>query len=154
MPLADHAGGKALFLKGFSQRDFSEWQARLAGRAARSGIEFETKPLLIAAGHDARPRWGADRTTDVTIGAADATVGEGVDVGRLEIGTAVNAQVAKAEIVRHDDNDVRFTERLGAQVNAETGTEYVRQNVNMDAGVHWREVTTREACWVGSKREA
>src|SRR5262245_47512619 len=102
MPFADEARLVAGLLEPFGERDFGERQIGAFDR----GVVFVSEPLLVAAGHQPGPRGAALRCADVALGAADTARGEGVYVGRGDVLAAVDREVAKAEVVDEDDEDV------------------------------------------------
>ena len=63
---------------------------------------------LVQSLHQARAGGSADRGTAVAVGQAHAAGGQGVDVRCLDQRLAEAAQIAPAQIVGHDPDDVRF----------------------------------------------
>ena len=63
--------------------------------------------LLVAAGHQAGARGAAIRPADVAAGEAHAVPGQRIDVRRGNLRVALAAQLAVAEVVGDDDEDVR-----------------------------------------------
>ena len=108
MPLADERRLVARLLHGVGNRRLAERQAEHRARrlvdAAR--IELVSKTLLIATGEQPGPRGTADHAGDVAVGKANAVLGEAIDVRRRHILAALEAEVAVAEVVGHDDDDV------------------------------------------------
>src|SRR5579859_2054280 len=64
------------------------------------------QPRGILSGQDARPRGAADIAGGVTLGEPHALGGQAVDRGRFIEGTAATAQVAPAQVVRQQEDDV------------------------------------------------
>ena len=64
------------------------------------------EPLLVAAGHQAGPGGAAIRPADVAAGAADAVLGQRIEVRRGNVLAAVDADVGIAHVVADDDQDV------------------------------------------------
>ena len=62
--------------------------------------------MVVASGEQRGASRGADRRAAVVLGAAHALGREPVDVGRGQDGVAVAAQVAVAQVVGHDKDDV------------------------------------------------
>jgi hypothetical protein len=66
------------------------------------------KTLLIAAGQEASAGGATKWMGDVAAGAADASFGEGIEVGRRNVLAALKAAIRVAEIVGKDQEDVRL----------------------------------------------
>src|SRR5207245_2708757 len=108
VPLADQGGRVAGGLKAGGDRRLGDRQA-LAGAAEGDDgrVELVAEPLLVSAGEEPGPRRRADRAGDVTALAANAGIREGVEVRRGHLRAAVEADVAIAEVVGEEDDDVR-----------------------------------------------
>ena len=65
-------------------------------------------PLLVAPGQERRPGRAADSSVGMIVGEANARAGEGIEVWCLVGGVAVAAELTVAEVVGHDDDEVRF----------------------------------------------
>jgi hypothetical protein len=76
------------------------------GVAAERLLEADAQTILIASGDERRARGGADSRIRVALQKPGAACGDAIDVRRLQIGTAVAADVGVSEIVRHDVDDV------------------------------------------------
>src|ERR1051325_3393806 len=75
--------------------------------------------LLVAPGHETRARRAAIRPADVAAGEADAVVRDGINVRRGHlVRDALAAQLAPAEIVAEDDEDVGFAGGVGVESDA------------------------------------
>ena len=61
----------------------------------------------VIPGHERRAGGGTDGTAGVGLGEADAFGGEAVEVRSFDPFLAVTAEIAVAEVVGHDENDVR-----------------------------------------------
>ena len=85
--------------------------------AGADGALQSSGPLLVAPGQERGPGRGALRPVGVVLGEMRAFLGEAVDVGSLGLGMAVEAQVSVAQIVRHDQDDVRLFRRLISGLN-------------------------------------
>ena len=68
------------------------------------------RPVAVDPGENARPRRSAGGS-DVKVREADALVVEPVQVGRLQPGVAVGAQIAVALVVGDDQDDVQWLSR-------------------------------------------
>src|SRR5262249_31349040 len=66
---------------------------------------------LVAARHQRGTGRGA-RGADVEVGELDALAGEGVDVRRKDNRATAHGEVAVADVVGHDDHDVRPAPRV------------------------------------------
>ena len=88
-----------------------ERQAEL-GFVADMRIELVTKARRVAPGEKPGTRWAAIGRGDVAVPAADAACGEGIDIRRPQILAAMNPDVAKAEIVGDNDQDIGFVGTL------------------------------------------
>ena len=73
----------------------------------------EAEARGVFAGHDAGARGRADGTGGVGVGEAHATGGEAVDVGSFVEAAAVEADVAPAEVVDQDEDEVKASGRGG-----------------------------------------
>ena len=82
------------------------YAARLLDHVAKR--ELKSDALLPAAGHEAGARGRAHGGIGVEIGKLHALGREAIDVGRLDVGRAHAAEVAVAEIIGEDEDDVRF----------------------------------------------
>ena len=82
--------------------------------------------LLVAAGQQAGARRAAVRARDVALRAADAVLGDRVDVRRRDVLAAVDADVGVAEVVGQDDDDVGFR-GFASSVLAEAGPMETRK---------------------------
>ena len=100
VPLAVMAGGVALGFQDFGQADFRFSQ-----------VAFVRRPnpvtIRMAAGEDGAARGRADRRARVETIEAQAALRHRVEVRGLDDRVAVEARVAPAEVVRHQENDVR-----------------------------------------------
>jgi hypothetical protein len=66
------------------------------------------KALLIATGQEPGASWTAIRTGDVSIGAADARLGERVEIWGGNVPAAVKADVSIAEVVGEEHDNIRL----------------------------------------------
>ena len=72
-----------------------------------SGIEFVSESSLVSARQQSGPRWRAVGAGNVTARAADTGRGQSVDIRRGDITATVDADIAVAHVVPHDDDNVR-----------------------------------------------
>ena len=76
--------------------------------SSRNGFfESNGKAVLIAAGYQSGACRGANGAVRIGLSKAHPLTGERVDVGRLEVRLAVTRQVCVAEVICHDEQDVR-----------------------------------------------
>ncbi len=68
----------------------------------------------VQARHEHAPGGGADGASGVVVGEAHAFGGHAVQVGRLDEALAVGAEVAVAQIVGQDEDDVGRVLRRGS----------------------------------------
>ena len=99
------------------------------------GIEFIAEALLVPAGDKPGAGGTADRIGNVAVGATDAGGGEAVEVRRGDVAGTLKADVAVAEIVRDDDENVGAT--LGGMGG---GTIDETKKDCEESGHDWREV--------------
>ena len=107
MPFADQTGGITRAAEVVGDGVLVERQPQLRF-IADMRIEFMAEARLVTSREKAGARGTAIRRGDVTAGATHAAGRERVDVGRRHVLAAVNADVAIAEIVGDDDEDVGF----------------------------------------------
>src|SRR5262249_42477141 len=77
-----------------------------------SGICANRSMTGMQSGHQNAARWCADRTARIEIGVADTLSGEAIDVRCLNLLLSVASEFAVAEIVEHDEDDVRLANAL------------------------------------------
>ena len=106
VPFAEARGAIAAGAQRFGQGDLVPPHRLLAVRHAPHAA-----PQRVAARQQSRSRGRAKRI-DVEPLELHAGLGQGVDVGRLQVGIAVQAEIAVALIVRHDQQDVGFSRGL------------------------------------------
>ena len=83
-------------------------------RAIGRGILHHAAAKRIAARHQRRPRRGAERRRAVELRQPRPFGRHAVEVRRFELRMAVAAEVAVAEVVGQDEDDVRAAGILGA----------------------------------------
>src|SRR5215813_2631798 len=107
MPFAEDPGGVPGFLKLPRETDLCvRGESVVAG--AGSGNDFgDAAALLIASGHQPRAGGTTNGPAGMEIGEADAARGEAVEIRRPNVGVAVAAHVAVAEIVGENQQNVR-----------------------------------------------
>src|SRR5262249_25658025 len=109
MPFANQRGAVARLLQ-------QRWQSRMAWRQAdilrRRRIDRlfkpERKAILISSGCQGRPRRRAEGRVRVSLLEHQSFERQSVDVWRRVVSLAVAAHVRIAEVVRQDEDDVRF----------------------------------------------
>src|SRR5262245_23848336 len=130
MPFAHERGFVAGRVHAVGESGFAEWQSEdlLVGRGRlvlpspprllavlaflllllflRAGIEFVPEPLLISAGQEPGSGGRAVGTGDITAGAAHARVGQGVQVRRGNLPTALHAEITVSHVVADDDDNI------------------------------------------------
>ena len=107
MPFADQGGRIAGVVQIIGQRALIQGQAQRR-RVACVGIELVAEAGLVAPGEQSGPRGAAIGGRDIAVGAADAGSGQGVDMGRRHQLAAVDANVAVAQVIGDDHQDVRL----------------------------------------------
>lgn len=83
----------------------------VAGKALMQ-LVFKAEPLLVAAGDEARTGRGAGGGAYVGPRTFYSLPGEGIDVCGLYLGIAVQRDIEIAQVVCHQDNDVRREKRI------------------------------------------
>jgi hypothetical protein len=111
VPFADQGGGVAESLERLGDGQFAERQAAILGRLDH--LVRQVHPHRIAAGHQACAGGGAEVGAGVEVAEPRALGRHPVEVGGADDGPAVAAQVAVAQVVGHDDDDVRLTGHAG-----------------------------------------
>ena len=107
VPFADAGRGVALRLERLGDGDFAGRQA--AGRVPPQNavaVVAHAAADRVAAGEQGGPAGRADLGGGVEIGEPHPFGGHAVEVGRADARMPVAAQVAPAEIIRQDDDDV------------------------------------------------
>ena len=85
---------------------------RLAA-AGGAAVAADAGVAGMQAGHEGAAGGGTDGAAGVALGEAHAGGGEGIDVGSADALLAVTAEVAVAEVVGEDEQDVRPRWRVG-----------------------------------------
>jgi len=125
VPLAEVRRGVARLVQRFGQREVLGLQPREAVRGDRAHVRIpasqlfleldfghmahgrgDADPRRVLAGQDARPRRRAERVRGVRLGELHATGRKSIEIWRLVIGAAETVQVAPAEIVGEDEDDI------------------------------------------------
>src|SRR6185436_18076953 len=108
MPLADQAGRVALVAQELRKRLPGRRQPQIGvSRFRMSERTLEREALLVASADQSGARRRAARSIRIELGEAHARFREAVDVGRLDVGSAVAAEISISHIVRDDQDDVR-----------------------------------------------
>lgn len=105
MPLARHRGGVAGFFEKLGNGDLRLAHMELA--FGRNPV-VDSGPVGAASGHEADSRGGTDRSGGVAVGEANAVLSELIKMRCLDVWMAVAFEIAVAEIVAEDDDDVGF----------------------------------------------
>jgi hypothetical protein len=138
MPFADDARRVARRLQHRGERRPAglDDQVGVAGEDARA-----LAPPGVFAGEERVARGRARRRRRVGVGEAQAPGGQGVDRGRPDLGRAVAADVAVAEIVGVDEDDVRAAGRHALAASGREGGRGGGQSSRADelapCDVHW-----------------
>ena len=93
------AGGIAVLVKEFCNR----W-ATIKTIVADSAF----KAAWMSAGHKPNPTWLTGHSGCIEPGKLCAVFGETVDIRRLRVRMAVASEIAVAEVISEDKNDIRF----------------------------------------------
>ena len=84
---------------------------------------FMAKALLIAPCKQSSPRWAAKRMGDVAVRTTHPITGQCIYVRRLIIRAAIEADIAIAEVICQNDDDVGMVRRLLRSKRAKKGTK-------------------------------
>ncbi len=104
-PLAEAAGPVAGRAHDLGEGDVLGSQRRARGVAAR--VLAHGAVARVQAGQHRAARGRADGASGVEVGEADPLAGEPVQVRRLDRGLSVRAELAEAEVIGHDHDEVR-----------------------------------------------
>src|SRR5688572_19784253 len=115
MPFSEESRAIACRLQSIGHRSFGEWQSLVAARGSDTVVVFVAESLWVSPRHETRARWAAVRAGDVAVRESRPPGGQGVDIGRRNVGTTVNTDVRVTHVVGDDDDDVRWS-RLGVSV--------------------------------------
>ena len=99
VPFPEVTGGVALLLKHASEGEF------LGGEVTAVGV-VNAHAIVVTAGEHGGPGGGTDGVAGIKVGEGDSAGGEGVEIGSLDDLIAVEAGIAVAEVIRHDEDDV------------------------------------------------
>ena len=105
MPFSNQRGAVAGFLQQRRQGGMVGRQADIASRQRL--LQPDRQPVLVAAGDQRGARCRTDRGVGVGLQKPHALRRQSIDVRRADIGTPVTRHVGIAEIVGHDEDDVR-----------------------------------------------
>ena len=107
MPFAHGEGGIALVVEDLGHG--GGVTGDVAGHVGEAGVEVAHRPhadgVVVATGEQRGPGGGTQRG-DVEVGVAEPVGGEGVDVGRVDVGS-VAAELGEPEVVEEDHDHVR-----------------------------------------------
>jgi hypothetical protein len=79
---------------------------RLGGGIGPAGVAAHAGAAVVLAGHEHAARGRADGGAGVEVGEAQALRGHAVEVGRGDDLLAVAAEIAVAEVIGHDPDEV------------------------------------------------
>ena len=113
VPFADQRGAVAGFFEQRRQRGMFGRQADVACGPGERFFQADGQAVLVASGDERDAGGGADGGVGVGLGEADAFGGEVVEDGRAVVWAAVAGEVGEAEVVGHDEDDVRPRARWG-----------------------------------------
>ncbi len=111
-PLADEGRAVAGVAKHFRDRHFLRPQRRVA--FGERAVSPDPPVAGVHPGHEGGPRRRTHRAAGIVLREPHAFARETIERGRLELGLPVGAQIAIAQIVRLDQQDVRRRLRLRA----------------------------------------
>ena len=115
----------------------------------RAEGRLEGVALLIAPADQAGPGRRAGGAVGVEVGQPDAVPGQAVDVRRLDVRSAVDAEIAVAGVVRHDQDDVRaFRRRRLCRQHCRRAAEHQRDSHGAEQGT----ASSFECLLVGGSR--
>src|SRR5687767_12441563 len=112
MPFADTGCGVTCGLKRLGQRDFVVLNAT---GGARTEHACKSGSYRQPAGQQRRAAWRTNRSRGVELGEPHPFPRHAVEIRRADDRMSVAAQIAPAQIVREDDDDIR-PRGLGARV--------------------------------------
>ena len=118
-PLAEEAGGVADALENFGDGGVV---CKEAFAVAAVGVAADAGMAGVEALHEAGSGWRADRVAGVGVGEAHAFGCDAVDVGGEDVFLTVAAEVAPAQVVGEDKDDVGAVGGFGLS-NGERGKE-------------------------------
>ncbi len=124
VPLADHAGGIAGLLEQRRHRDAPRFDDQR--RDARQDARALLAPGVLA-GHKGVARRRADRRRRVRVGEPQPLRGKPIDVRRLDLRRAIAAEVAIADIVGQNEEDIRLRHRRFPSVGELNGKNQAGQ---------------------------
>ena len=114
MPFAENSRGIALRLQRLGKRKRVERQApALAGAAAEGALELPAEAVLVQSGEQRGAGRRAHRPVAVVIREAHPLGREPVDIRRAIARAAIATQIAVAEVVRENDDEVGTRARRG-----------------------------------------
>ena len=107
MPFADQGCVVAVLPDERGDRRVAGRQPDVGRASSRQGLlQPDVQPLRVASGEKRTSRRRADGSCGVGARERDSLLGEPIERGRLVVGAAVTAQIAIAQIVREDEEDV------------------------------------------------
>ena len=102
MPLPDETRGISVVLQQLRERCARDLQRRY--RPSDNAVDEVT--LLISPIDQTRPRRTAQHAVRVKVGEFNSIASKAVDVGRLDVGSTIAAQIAISHVIAHDQHDV------------------------------------------------
>ena len=153
VPLAGLVGGVAKRLQGRGERDGAWRQGAEVARVNR----LRSKTAGVAAGHEGRPRGRADWLHVVAV-ELHPLADEAIHVGRLAE-AAVPSDIAPAEVIGHDDEDVWPWRLRGEPEARASDRRQCKEEARRVKLCHKRphtggSVDTRASCVQAQRREA
>src|SRR5262245_8945055 len=90
---------------------------------------------LISAGEQAGPRRAAIWSGNIALREVDAVLGDRVDVRRRDVLAPLKAELAVADVIAQDEQDVRF---LGLRARGRGGNQHQshREQIALDVAIH------------------
>src|SRR5437868_5877768 len=109
MRFAKPTGGVTECFEAVANRMFFQGKAERFGSVLRgTRIELMTKALLITAGHKGGAGGAAIRTANVAAGKTNTRCGQRIYVRGWDLRIALAAQFTIAEVISHDDENIRL----------------------------------------------
>ena len=124
MPFPEGAGGISAGLEQISDRFFLRCQSHLCAGKQCAGDPY---PVGIASRHQSRPGSAADSLCGHEVGEAHAFTGHAVEVGGAVVQRAVTGEVAIAQVIHEDEDDIGFSSWGRRGVSGERKKELYRQ---------------------------
>src|ERR1700752_1275015 len=125
MPFAKQRRGITGSLQTICHCGFTERQAEMTGGRRSIKIELMAEPLGITTRYQSCFSGTAVRATDISVGKADSTFGQSINVWGRDVLASVDTNIAISHVVGDDDKDVRGpTLRLGGAATKAKKAQY------------------------------